>query len=259
MLKKNKRKLKSEKSTKNMIPNSKLRNSSDEKSCNTGIQNEQMQDAISEFFNNQPKEKGVEGFDKIELRTKESDINIMKTTITDIDFQKDTKTQPTDNKKENKLMRIEKINMILTLFFSFLLVMVGVEQCRTYNRQANIAANANKLSQYQYRFKFYEKLEDLQKDVSIIKKKPQLDIEEFSELNYKILSLNRESLLLFDKDISRDVDKILVEHLNFLSKLNNKGMSYDDYKKEMFKLNTEYGTFLRSENFIKYIDINAIE
>ncbi len=265
MLNQNRGKLKSKKSTQNMTPDSKLRNSSDEKSCNTGIQKEQIQGAISEVFNKQPKEKGVEGYDKvldkIGLETKENDVNVLETTITDTAFRKDTETEPTikDNKKEKKRTHIEICNMIITLVFSFLLVMVGIAQYMTYNRQANIAANANKLAQYQYRFEFYEKLEDLQKDVSIIKKKPQLDIEQFSQLNFKILSLYRESALLFDKDVSKDIDEILAKHLNFLSELNNNGMYYDDYKKEMSKLNTEYGTFLNSDNFKKYLDINAIK
>ena len=150
--------------------------------------------------------------------------------------------------------------MIATLFFSFLLVVVGIAQYITYNRQANIAANANKLAQYQYRFEFYKKLEDLQKDVSIIKKNAQQDdIEQFSELNYKILSLYRESALLFDKNISKDINKILEEHLEFLNELNNKGMSYDGYEKKMKNLNTEYGNFINSDNFKKYLDINVIE
>lgn len=223
---------------------------------------EQVQENISEIFNNQPKEKDGECFhkvlNKIELETKENDDNILETPITHSAFQKDTETEPTikDNKKEKKRMNIETL---LTLVFSCLLLVVSIAQYITYNRQANIAANANKLAQYQYRFEFYEKLEDLQTNVSIIKKSPQLDIEQFSELNYKILSLYRESALLFDKNISKDINKILEEHLNFLTEINNTGMSYDDYEKEMKKLNTEYGNFINSDNFKKYLDINAIE
>jgi len=227
---------------------------------------EQVHEDISEIFNNQAKEKGIEGFDevlnKIELETKENDVNILETIITDIAFPKDTETQPIikGKKKEKKRTHIEIFNMIATLIFSFLLVVVGIAQYMTYNRQANIAANANKLAQYQYRFEFYKKLEDLQKDVSIIKKTPQLDdIEQLSKLNYKILSLYRESALLFDKNISKDINKILEEHLNFLTELTNTGMSYDEYEKEMSKLNTEYGNFINSDNFKKYLDINAIE
>ena len=129
---------------------------------------------------------------KIELEIKENDGDMQGIPLTDNDYQKDTKTEPTikDNKKKKKRKHIKTFNMIATLFFSFLLVVVGIAQYITYNRQANIAANANKLAQYQYRFEFYKKLEDLQKDVSIIKKNAQQDdIEQFSELNYKILSL----------------------------------------------------------------------
>lgn len=222
----------------------------------------QVQKNIPEIFNNQPKKKGGECFDKvlnkIELGTKENDVNILETSITDNAFQKYTETEPTikDNKKEKKRMNIETL---LTLVFSCLLLVVSIAQYITYNRQANIAANANKLAQYQYRFEFYEKLEDLQKNVSIIKKNPQLDIEQFSELNYKILSLYRESALLFDKNISKDINRVLEEHLNFLTEINNTGMSYDGYEKEMKKLNTEYGNFINSDNFKKYLDINAIE
>lgn len=199
---------------------------------------------------------------KIELEIKENDGDMQGIPLTDNDYQKDTKTEPTikDNKKKKKRKHIKTFNMIATLFFSFLLVVVGIAQYITYNRQANIAANANKLAQYQYRFEFYKKLEDLQKDVSIIKKNAQQDdIEQFSELNYKILSLYRESALLFDKNISKDINKILEEHLEFLNELNNKGMSYDGYEKKMKNLNTEYGNFINSDNFKKYLDINVIE
>ena len=199
---------------------------------------------------------------KIELEIKENDGDMQGIPLTDNDYQKDTKTEPTikDNKKKKKRKHIKTFNMIATLFFSFLLVVVGIAQYITYNRQANIAANANKLAQYQYRFEFYKKLEDLLKDVSIIKKNAQQDdIEQFSELNYKILSLYRESALLFDKNISKDINKILEEHLEFLNELNNKGMSYDGYEKKMKNLNTEYGNFINSDNFKKYLDINVIE
>ncbi|MBN1035643.1 hypothetical protein DWC20_08805 [Clostridium botulinum] len=200
--------------------------------------------------------------DKIKLEIKENDGNMPGSQRTDNVLHKDTKLEQVnkDNKKEKKPKNIETINITLTLLFSLLLLVVSFAQYMTYNRQANIAANANKLAQYQYRFEFYEKLEDLQKDVSIIKKKPQLDdIEQFSELNYKILSLYRESALLFDKNISKDINKILEEHLNFLNELNNTGLSQDDYEKEMKNLNMEYGNFINSDNFKKYLDINAIE
>lgn len=199
-------------------------------------------------------------FNKIETGTKQSDVNIQETPITDSVMQKDKETEPTnkDNQKKERKY-IEIINIILTLFFSFSLVIVSIAQYTTYNRQANIAENSNKLVQYQYRFEFYKKLEDLQKEVAIIKKSPQLDIEQFSELNYKILSLYRESALLFDESISKAINKILENHLNFLIKLNNNGMPYDEYKKEMENLNTEYGNFINSDNFKKYLDINAIE
>lgn len=228
-------------------------------------QKEQVQGDISEIINDHSKEKSDEAFDKainkIELETKKDDFNILETPITDSAFQKDTETKPTikESKKEKKRINIEIVNIILTLCFSFLVCVVSIAQYRTDKRQANIAADANKLVQYQYRFEFYENLEELQKDVSIIKKNPQLDIEQFSELNYKILSLYRESALLFDQNTSEHINKILEEHLNFLTEINNTGMSYDDYEKEMKKLNTEYGNFINSDNFKKYLDINAIE
>lgn len=47
--------------------------------------------------------------------------------------------------------------------------------------------------------------------------------------------------------------------MDFLVKLSNEGMYHDDYTKEMFKLNTDYGDFLNSVSFKKYLDINIIE
>lgn len=222
---------------------------------------EQVQETVSKISNNQPKEKDREEFDevlnKIEPETKVKDVNTLETPIIDSDIQKDIKKEQIikDKKKKKRVSRLEVINIALTLG----LVVVSFLQYKTYNRQADIAANANKLSQYQYRFEFYKKLEDLQKEVSVIKKKPQLDIDEFSKLNFKILSLLRESELLFDKNISNDINKILDEHLVFLTELNNKGMYYNDYKEKMNKLNTEYGNFINSDNFKKYLDINGIQ
>ncbi|MEK4061612.1 MULTISPECIES: hypothetical protein [unclassified Paenibacillus] len=198
----------------------------------------------------------------VEIETKEDEVNALETITTpDIASRKDMEMKSTikDNKNGRRLMSIEKVNILTTCIFSLLLVIVGIAQYSTYNRQADIAANANKLSQYQYRFEFYEKLENIQKTTAIIKKEPQLDLEEFSELNFEILSLLRESELLFNKDISQNIKKILTEHMDFLVKLSNEGMYHDDYTKEMFKLNTDYGDFLNSVSFKKYLDINIIE
>lgn len=196
--------------------------------------------------------------DLIENESKEEDeVNALETiTIPDIAVIESTIK---DNKIKKRRISIEKVNVIATLIFTLFLVILGFAQYLTYNRQADIAANANKLSQYQYRFDFYEKIGKIQKTTSIIKKDPQLDMEEFSELNFEILSLLRESELLFDKDISQNIKKILTEHMDFLVKLSNEGMYYDDYKKEMLKLNTDYANFLNSDSFKKYLDINTIQ
>ncbi|MCM3262091.1 hypothetical protein M3664_30325 [Paenibacillus lautus] len=198
----------------------------------------------------------------VENETKEDEVNALETMAApDIASREDMEMESTikDNKKGSRRKSIEKINILATLVFSLMLVLVGIAQYFTYNKQADIASNANKLSQYQYRFEFYQKLENIQKTTAIIKKEPQLGIEEFSELNFKILSLLRESELLFDKDISQNINKILTEHMNFLVKLSNEGMYYDNYKKEMIKFNTDYGNFLNSDSFKEYLDINRIE
>jgi len=162
--------------------------------------------------------------------------------------------------KPSKLIeQLNKYSTVITLVFSLLLVVVGFLQYGIYNRQANISANANKLAQYQYRFEFYEKLQDLQKEVSTIKEKPQLELDQFSKLTYEILSLIRESTFLFDKGISDDINIILNEHLEFLLELNNEGMYYGDYENEMNKLNSDYGDFINSDDFKEYLDINAME
>lgn len=211
--------------------------------------------------NEQVKEDKSESLNKIDIETKENDVNIVRSPIIDSNFQKDTETEQTikDNKKEKKQMNIETVNIALSLIFSFSLIVVSIGQYITYNKQANIAANANKLVQYQYRFEFYEKLKDLQKDTSMIKKNPQRGMEEFADLNYKILSLYRESSMLFDQNISKNINDILNEHLIFLNELNNNGMDYDEYKSEIKKLNGDYGDFINSDNFKKYLDINIIE
>ncbi|ETT69407.1 hypothetical protein MHI43_31775 [Paenibacillus sp. FSL H8-0457] len=199
----------------------------------------------------------------VENETKEDEVNALETMAApDIASREDMEMESTikdNNKKGSRRKSIEKINILATLVFSLMLVLVGIAQYFTYNKQADIASNANKLSQYQYRFEFYQKLENIQKTTAIIKKEPQLGIEEFSELNFKILSLLRESELLFDKDISQNINKILTEHMNFLVKLSNEGMYYDNYKKEMIKFNTDYGNFLNSDSFKEYLDINRIE
>lgn len=198
----------------------------------------------------------------VENETKEDEVNALETMTTpDSISRKDTEIELIikDNKNGNRRISMEKINIYATWAFSFMLVLVGIVQYITYNRQADIASNANKLSQYQYRFEFYEKLENIQKKTTIIKKESQLGIDEFAELNFEILSLLRESELLFNKDISQNINKILTEHMEFLVKLSNEGMHYDDYKKEMIKLNADYGNLLNSDSFKKYLDINKIE
>ncbi|CAM3605880.1 MULTISPECIES: hypothetical protein [Paenibacillus] len=198
----------------------------------------------------------------VEIESKEDEVDPleMMTTPT-IDSRKDMETETTikDIKNGKRRMSIEKFNVVTTVIFSALLFAVSVAQYSTYNRQADIATNANKLSQYQYRFEFYKKLGKIQKTTALIKKEPQLGIEEFSELNFEILYLLRESELLFDKDISQNIKKILTEHMDFLVKLSNEGMYHDDYRKEMFKLNKDYGDFLNSDSFKKYLDINRIQ
>lgn len=163
------------------------------------------------------------------------------------------------NKKYKVLLCIKKFNTLITLLFSLTLIVISSLQYMTYNRQADIAANANKLAQYQYRFEFYLKLEDLQKEVSVIKKDPQLDIDQLTKLSYELLSLIRESTLLFDKDVSNKINGILGEHLELITKLNNLEINDDDYKNEMMKIITEYGNFLNSDDFKEYIDINRIK
>lgn len=153
----------------------------------------------------------------------------------------------------------EPIFNYATLFFSLLLVIIGFLQYGTYNKQAEIAINSNILSQYEYRFEFYNKVSDLQKAIAIIPKEPQLGITEFSELSFEILSLIRESELLFDKDVSDSINKILEEHLYLLVNFNNEEISYYDYKEEIIKLNNEYGDFLNSDSFKRYLNINNIK
>lgn len=46
--------------------------------------------------------------------------------------------------------------------------------------------------------------------------------------------------------------------MEFLVKMSNEGMYYDDYKNEMIKLNSDYGNLLNSDSFKKYLDINEI-
>lgn len=172
----------------------------------------------------------------------------------------DMEVEITSNERisKNKSKSKERIFYFANFIFSFLLVIVGFLQYNTYTKQAEIATNSNILSQYEYRFEFYKKVEDLQKTTAIIHKEPQLGMEEFSKLNFEILSLLRESELLFNSNISDNINKILTEHINFLVKLNNEGMYHDDYKEGMFKLNKEYGEFLNSDSFKDYLNINKI-
>jgi|GEM_PF-5765265 len=161
---------------------------------------------------------------------------------------------------KNILKLIRKNNTLVTLLFTFMLVIVSVVQSITYMRQAAIASNANKLSQYEYRFDFYKKIESLQKATSFVMKDPKQSVEEFPELHFKIISLLRESELLFNKDISQNINNILNEHLDFLVFIdNNENINHDNYEKEIRKLNTDYGNFLNSDSFKVYLDINRIE
>lgn len=197
-----------------------------------------------------------------ENEIKEIEVNTIEmTATTDILSQKDMKNVSTvkeikyKNKLRNVLNFIERHNAAITLFFSLMLIVVSVAQYSTYNRQANIASNANKLSQYEYRFEFYKKLEHLQEATSVVMLDPQLSIE----LHFNILSLLRESKLLFSEDISKNINEILTEHLEFLVNTNNKTINHDNYAEGMLKLNTDYGNFLNSDSFKVYLDINRIE
>lgn len=197
-----------------------------------------------------------------EIKEKEIEVNTIEmTATTDILSQKDMKNVSTvkeikyKNKLRNVLNFIERHNAAITLFFSLMLIVVSVAQYSTYNRQANIASNANKLSQYEYRFEFYKKLEHLQEATSVVMLDPQLSIE----LHFNILSLLRESKLLFNEDISKNINEILTEHLEFLVNTNNKTINHDNYAEGMLKLNTDYGNFLNSDSFKVYLDINRIE
>lgn len=234
--KQNSGKKKFKKSSPNVVQYSTSHNISEEKNSTICTQKEQIQEVNIELFNNQSKEKVVK-------------------------YCKDMGFEPTvkDNKKCKFLLWLKKYNILITLLFSLMLVVIGSIQCMTYNRQADIASDANKLAQYQYRFEFYEKLEDLQKEVSVIKKEPQLDIDQLSKLSYEILSLARKSSLLFDKGVSNDINKILNRHLEFLTKLNNGEINYADYENEMKNLVLDYGNFLNSDDFKEYLDINEIE
>lgn len=188
---------------------------------------------------------------------KDNTICTKKEQIEDMD-SKNTKIAE-HNKKCKVLLYIKKFNTLITLLFTLTLIVISSLQYMTYNRQADIAANANKLAQYQYRFEFYLKLEDLQKDVSVIKIDPQLNIDQMTKLSYQLLSLIRESTLLFDKDVSNNINGTLGEHLELITKLNNKEINDDDYKNQMMKIITEYGNFMNSDDFKEYIDINRIK
>jgi hypothetical protein len=209
----------------------------------------------------------VNKHDGEENEIKEIEVNTIEISPTpDIAFQEDienlSKVKEIKHKIKlrNILNFIERHNAAITLLFSLTLIVVSVAQYITYNRQANIASNANKLSQYEYRFEFYKKLESLQKATSFVMKDPKQSVEEFPELHFKIISLLRESELLFNKDISQKINDILNEHLDFLVFIdNNENINHDNYKKELFRLNTAYGNFLNSDSFKVYLDINRIE
>lgn len=152
-----------------------------------------------------------------------------------------------------------KIITYLPIILSTFMVIFSICQYFTLREQQEAAENANKLAMYKYRFEFYTKLEELQKEVSLIEKEPQKELEELEELSFNILSMYRESTLLFDEETSSEVNEILERHLEFLLKLNNDGMLYDKYVEEIKELNNEYGEFLNSDNFKKYININLIQ
>ena len=174
-----------------------------------------------------------------------------------------------ENSKREKQTKMEvevvinrqnrKIITCVPIILSIMMVVFSMLQWSTLHRQKEAAENANKLAIYKYRYEFYTKLEEIQEEVFVIEKNPQKEIEEMKEISFNILSLSRESTLLFDEETSSEVNKILNRHLEFLVKLNNDGMYYDDYAEEMKKLNDEYGEFLNSESFKKYIDINLIQ
>jgi hypothetical protein len=117
----------------------------------------------------------------VENETKEVEANAHETLTTpDISSPNDKKMQ--FDVKYSYLKNIPKLvrknNTLVTLLFTFMLVIVSVVQSITYIRQAAIASNANKLSQYEYRFEFYKKLESIQETTAIIKLEPQQDLDE---------------------------------------------------------------------------------
>lgn len=163
-------------------------------------------------------------------------------------------------------------NVILTLLFTLALVVIAVmqyfitvEQAEIANKQneiadkqTKIASDANKLSQYQYRFQFYNDLETLVEQNSIIEKEPQLEDDEYVKMNLEIVSLLRESRLLFDGNTSQMLNDVLEKHLLFLIEMHEVGMFYDDYKERKHSLLEEYAMVLSSPELTGYLDINKI-
>lgn len=254
-------KYKTKKKSSTLVQCSMTHNVSEGKSNSISTQKEQIQDVDSVLYYNQSTvELANNLIDKVKVDVKDDDIHVLGTTGLDIDSHKNTKIEATKQGKKCKvLLCLKKFNILITLLFSLMLIIIGVLQYKTYNRQADIAANSNKLAQYQYRFDFYQKLEDLQKEASVIKKDPHLEIDQLNKLSYEILSLIRRSSLLFDKDVSNNINSVLAEHLNLITDLNNNDINDDYYKNEMMQIITKYGNFLNSDDFKEYIDINRIK
>ncbi|MFD0959300.1 hypothetical protein [Paenibacillus chungangensis] len=114
------------------------------------------------------------------------------------------------------------------------------------------------MAQYEYRFKFYNELETLLEQNSIIEKEPQLEDDEYIEMNLEILSLIRESRLLFDGQMSQMLNDVLEKHLFFLIEMHEDGMLYDEYKERKRSLLQQYAEVLSSTELAEYLDINKI-
>lgn len=163
-------------------------------------------------------------------------------------------------------------NVILTLLFTFALVVIAgkqyyitVEQTEIADKQIEIAdkqtkvaSDANKLAQYEYRFQFYNDLETLIEKNSIIEKEPQLEDDEYIKMNFEIMSLIRESRLLFDVKTSRMLNDILEKHLLFLIEMHQDGMLYETYVERKTSLLEKYSAVLSSPELSEYLDINKI-
>ncbi|WP_337102042.1 hypothetical protein [Paenibacillus sp. YIM B09110] len=163
-------------------------------------------------------------------------------------------------------------NVILTLLFTLALVIIAVKQyyitveqteiadkqTEIADKQTKIASDANKLAQYEYRFQFYNDLETLIEQNSVIEKEPQLEADEYIEMNFEIVSLLRESRLLFDGKTSKMLNDVLEKHLLFLIEMHEVGMLYDKYEERKRSLLEEYAAVLSSPDLAEYLDINKI-